>query len=52
MVVCVDFSNIFFISFSMFKKQLFEKNGEDYVIQEEDLGLYDNYKSNGLFNKL
>ena len=40
MVVCVDFSNIFFISFSMFKKQLFEKNGADYVIQEEDLGLF------------
>ena len=40
MVLAIDTSNIFFITFSMFKKDLLDKNGSDYVIREEDLGLF------------
>ena len=40
MVCCVDTSNIFFITWSMFKKDCLQKNGDDYVIKEEDLGLF------------
>lgn len=40
MVCCVDTSNIFFITWSMFKKNCLAKNGDDYVIKEEDLGLF------------
>lgn len=40
MICCVDTSNIFFIIWSMFKKDCLQKNGEDYVIKEEDLGLF------------
>ena len=40
MVCCVDTSNIFFITWSMFKKDCLAKNGDDYVIKEEDLGLF------------
>ena len=37
MICCVDTSNIFFITWSMFKKDCLQKNGNDYVIKEEDL---------------
>lgn len=40
MVCCVDTSNIFFIIWSMFKKDCLQKNGDDYVVREEDLGLF------------
>lgn len=40
MICCVDTSNIFFITWSMFKKDCLQKNGDDYVIREEDLGLF------------
>ena len=40
MICCVDTSNIFFICWAMFKKECFAKNGEDYIIKEEDLGLF------------
>ena len=40
MICCVDTSNIFFITWSMFKKDCLQKNGDDYVIKEEDLGLF------------
>lgn len=40
MVLAIDTSNIFFITWSMFKKDIIEKNGEDYIIQEEDTGLF------------
>ena len=40
MICCVDTSNIFFITWSMFKKDCLQKNGDDYVIIEEDLGLF------------
>ena len=40
MICCVDTSNIFFITWSMFKKDCLQKNGNDYVIKEEDLGLF------------
>lgn len=39
MICCVDFSNQFFIVWSMFLKDQKEKNGNDYVIKEEDTGL-------------
>ena len=40
MICCVDTSNIFFITWSMFVKEQKEKNGEDYLIKEEDTGLF------------
>lgn len=40
MICCVDTSNIFFITWSMFIKDQKEKNGDDYVIREEDTGLF------------
>jgi len=40
MICCVDTSNIFFMVWSMFKKDCLKKNGNDYVIQEDDLGLF------------
>lgn len=40
MVCCVDASNIFFITWSVFVKDQKMKNGDDYVIKEEDLGLF------------
>ena len=40
MICCVDTSNIFFITWSIFKKDCLQKNGNDYVIKEEDLGLF------------
>ena len=40
MICCVDTSNIFFITWSMFVKDQLTKNGEDYVIKEDDLGLF------------
>ena len=40
MIICVDFSNIFFICWSIFLKEQKEKNGDDYVITEEDTGLF------------
>lgn len=40
MICCVDTSNIFFICWSMFVKDYKEKNGEDSLIKEEDLGLF------------
>lgn len=40
MVCCIDFSNIFFIVWSMFLKDAKEKNGSDYVIRSEDTGLF------------
>ena len=40
MVCVVDTSNIFFICWSVFKKDQLQKNGEDYLIKEEDLGLF------------
>ena len=40
MICCIDTSNIFFITWSMFKKDKLLKNGDDYVINEEDIGLF------------
>lgn len=40
MICCIDTSNIFFITWSMFIKEQKEKNGVDYVIREEDNGLF------------
>ena len=40
MICCIDTSNIFFMVWSMFKKDCLKKNGNDYVIQEDDLGLF------------
>ena len=39
MICCVDFSNQFFIVWSMFIKDQKQKFGEDYIIKEEDTGL-------------
>jgi len=40
-VVCVvDFSNVFFIVWSVFLKEQKEKNGDDYLVKEEDIGLF------------
>lgn len=40
MICCIDASNIFFITWSMFIKDQKEKNGNDYVVREEDTGLF------------
>ena len=40
MIACIDFSNIFFIVWSMFVKDQKEMNGSDYVITEDDTGLF------------
>lgn len=40
MICCIDGSNIFFISWAIFCKEQMQKNGEDYLIKEEDLGLF------------
>lgn len=40
MVCCLDGSNFFFITYGAFLSNLKEKNGEDYIVKEEDLGLF------------
>lgn len=40
MVCVVDFSNVFFIVWSVFLKEQKEKNGDDYLVKEEDIGLF------------
>lgn len=40
MICCIDGSNLFFIAWAIFCKETLAKNGEDYVIKEEDLGLF------------
>jgi len=39
MVCVIDTSNIFFITYARFKKNLIDKYGKDYLIKEEELGL-------------
>ena len=40
MICCIDGSNLFFIAWSIFCREQLQKNGDDYVIKEEDLGLF------------
>ena len=40
MILALDGSNFFFISYGAFVSNLKEKNGEDYIVKDEDLGLF------------
>lgn len=40
MICCVDTSNIFFITWSIFFKEKKQQFGDDYLIKEEDTGLF------------
>lgn len=40
MVACIDYSNIFFICWSVFLRGQKEKFGDDYLVKEEDTGLF------------
>lgn len=40
MICCIDTSNIFFIAFGAFTRDKLKENGDDYVLTQDDLGLF------------